>query len=97
MDEPNRFCDIIEYTLNVIKTNTSSPDIYQKNKNCALIDCRTAVMDTSFEKEYEFNFTIRSTAKAAFNTVTTLTTKVNIVCGAEIQTISEKNLTYIFA
>ena len=61
----NTFCEIISYTLNVIETETSSkyPDIYQKKSNCNDMECRTAVMKTDHEKEYEFTFTIRSPAK----------------------------------
>ena len=54
-------------------------------------------MKTDHEKEYEFNFTIRSPAKPGFNSFTTQIMKVKILCGAEIQSISETNLTFIFA
>jgi hypothetical protein len=62
MAAPSTFCDIIDYQL--IVKNTSAIGIYQKKKDCAdTEDCRTVVMDTSFEKIYIFSFKITSPAK----------------------------------
>lgn len=61
MADPNWFCDIIDYELNI--KNTSSLDIKHKKTDCADIeDCRTVIMDTSYEKIYIFTFTVRSLA-----------------------------------
>jgi hypothetical protein len=83
MEEPNDFCYIVEYKLNVY--NTSSPGITQVKTGCSnSTDCRSVVMDTSTEKLYEFEFNVTSVAMPEYSFVVTQILKANIICGAEI-------------
>ena len=53
-------------------------------------------MDTSFEKIYIFSYDVYSNAKPAYNWHHTQDFNVSITCGGEIQSISEKNISYVF-
>ena len=95
MDAPDNLCQTETYNLNEEKNGDSG--LEQMKENCSdSYLCKQVRMDTSFEKEHLFSWDVKSNAKEAYNLHQTQDYNVSITCGAEVQLISRRNISYVF-
>jgi hypothetical protein len=59
-------------------------------------DCRTAIIDLSFEANVTFTFSVISNAVPAYNNLKTNDYIFNVTCGAEKQFVEEQSRKFIF-
>ena len=90
MSAPTNLCRIVSYDLDPATDQTG---ITQTATGCNTIDCRTLTFDTSFESVYVFKFVITSNAQLGYQKLTTQVLTTKIICGAEVQSVSETSRT----
>ena len=96
MSAPTKLCSTLSYVLK-IETTSYQTGITQTASGCAnSIDCQTTTFDTSSEKFYKFRFVITSNAQPGFEKLMTQILTQKIVCGAEVQTLSNSSITYVY-